>query len=166
MSNIARTAKTNQEEIKMRKLIVEAPELKEGQADSSGGIRENGKISVQYKNPVPYVEPKLPPAAPQKTYTRKDMLKDQAKDFAIDVGTDLISTLWYEYGRPFLHAKLHQLGQKAIARLEAPSKPSQSISHKDAAPSEIIDVECVDCTETDDLEGNDKIIRFPNRRVS
>lgn len=46
---------TNQEEIKMRKLIVEAPELKEGQSDSSGGIRENGKMSVQYKNPVPYV---------------------------------------------------------------------------------------------------------------
>ncbi len=166
MNNTVRTTKTNPEEIKMRKLIVEAPELKEGQTDSSGGIRENGRISVQYKNPVPYVEPKLPPTTPQKTYTRKDKLKDQAKDLAIDVGTDLILTLWYEYGRPLVHAKLRQLSLKAIARLEAPSKTTQSISHEDAAPSEIIDVECVDCTETDDLEGNDKIIRFPNRRVS
>lgn len=96
-----------QEEPKMRKLIVEAPELKEGQTDSSGGIRENGKISVQYKNPIPYAEPTLPPTMSQKSYTRKDMLKDQAKDFAIDVGTDLISMLWYEYGRPYLQAKFH-----------------------------------------------------------
>ena len=69
----------------MRKLIVEAPELKEGQSDSSGGIRENGKMSVQYKNPVPYVEPTIPPVVPQKTYTRKDRLKEQAKDFAFDI---------------------------------------------------------------------------------
>lgn len=112
------------------------------------------------------MEPKLPLAAPQKTYTRKDMLKDQAKDLAMDVGSDLISAFWYEYGRPLMHAKLHQLGQKAIARLEAPLKPSKYISHEDAAHSEIIDVECVDCTEADALEDNDKIIRFPNSRVS
>lgn len=166
MNNTVITTKTKPEEIKMRKLIVEAPELKEGQTDSSGGIRENGKISVQYKNPVPYVEPKLPPVALQKTYTRKDMLKDQAKELAMDAGTDLISTFWYEFGRPFLQAKLHQLGQKAIARLEAPSKLSQSISHEYVVPSEIIDIECVDCAETDNLVDNDKIIRFPNRRIS
>ena len=100
------TKSTNQEEIKMRKLIVEAPELKEGQSDSSGGIRENGKMSVQYKNPVPYVEPTIPPVVPQKTYTRKDRLKEQAKDFAFDVSTDILSMLWHEYGRPLLQAKL------------------------------------------------------------
>lgn len=87
MSSTTRINKTNQEEVKMRKLIVEAPELKEGQTDGSGGIRENGKISVQYKNPIPYEEPKLTPAAPQNTYTRKDMLKD----LALDVGTDIVS---------------------------------------------------------------------------
>lgn len=91
---------TNQEEIKMRKLIVEAPELKEGQSDSSGGIRENGKMSVQYKNPVPYVEPTIPPAVPQKTYTQKDRLKEQTKDFVFDVSIDILSMLWHEYGRP------------------------------------------------------------------
>ena len=131
----------NQEEVKMRKLIVEAPELKEGQTDSSGGIRENGKISVQYKNPVPYVEPKLPPAAPNKPYTRKDMLKDQAMDFAMDVGTDLISMIWYEYGKPFIQAKLHQLSQRAIAYLETPTKASQVILQQDPAVDKIIDAE-------------------------
>lgn len=102
MNNTTRINKTNPEDVKLRKLIVEAPELKEGQTDSSGGIRKNGKIYVQYKNPIPYEEPKLAPATPQKAYTRKDMLKDQAKDFAINVGTDLISMFWYEYGRPFV----------------------------------------------------------------
>lgn len=166
MNNTTKISKTNQEEVKMRKLIVEAPELKEGQIDSSGGIRENGKISVQYKNPIPYVEPKLPPATPQKTYTRKDMLKDQAKNFAMDVGTDLISMIWYEYGRPFIQAKLHQLGQKAIAYLEAPTKASQVISQKDTNAANIIDAEYEEVPETDDIDDNDKIIRFPSRRVS
>ncbi len=166
MNNATQNHKINQEEVKMRKLIVEAPELKEGQTDSSGGIRENGKISVQYKNPVPYVEPKLPPAAPQKVYTRKDMLKDQAKDFAMDVVSDFISMFWYEYGRPFIQAKLHQLGQKAIAYLEAPPKAAQAIPPQNTKASKIIDAEYVEVTETDNLEDNDKIIRFPNRRVS
>lgn len=160
------TKNTNQEEIKMRKLIVEAPELKEGQTDSSGGIRENGRISVQYKNPVPYVEPTMPPTVPQKVYTRKDLLKDQAKDFALDVGTDIISMLWYEYGKPFLQAKLHQLGQKAIAYLEAPAKSSQAIAPSGTKASKIIDAEYVEIQEADDLENNDKIIHFPNKRVS
>lgn len=160
------TKNTNQAEIKMRKLIVEAPELKEGQTDSSGGIRENGRISVQYKNPVPYVEPTMPPAVPQKVYTRKDLLKDQAKDFALDVGTDIISMLWYEYGKPFLQAKLHQLSHKAIAYLEALAKSSQAIALPDTKASKIIDAEYVEIQEADDLENNDKIIHFSNKRVS
>lgn len=166
MNNITSITKTNQEEVKMRKLIVEAPELKEGQTDSSGGIRENGKISVQYKNPVPYVEPKLPSTTPQRAYTRKDMLKDQAKDFVIDVGTDLISMIWYEYGRPFIQAKLHQLGQKAIAYLETPTKSSQLIPQQDIKADKIIDAEYEEISETDDPDDNDKIIRFPSRHVS
>ena len=83
------------------------------------------------------------------------MLKDQAKDFAINVGIDLISMFWYEYGRPFVQAKLHQLGQKAITNLESPTKASN-----------IIDVEYVEIPETDDLDNNNEIIRFPNRHIS
>ena len=136
------TKNTNQKEIKMRKLIVEAPELKEGQTDSSGGIRENGRISVQYKNPVPYVEPTMPPAVPQKVYTRKDMLKDQAKDFALDIDTDIVSVLWYEYGRPFLQTKLYQLGLRAIAYLESPSKNSSPITSQETKASNLISRIC------------------------
>lgn len=155
-----------QEEPKMRKLIVEAPELKEGQTDSSGGIRENGKISVQYKNPIPYAEPTLPPTMSQKSYTRKDMLKDQAKDFAIDVGTDLISMLWYEYGRPYLQAKFHQLGQKAIAYLESPPKDYHSITTSENKASKTIDAEYVEIQEAEDFENSTKIIHFPNKKIS
>jgi len=164
MSNITRTAKTYQEEVKVRKLIVEAPELKAGQTDSSGGIRENGRISVQYKNPIPYEEPKLPPSAPQKSFTRKDMLKEQAKDFAMEVGSDIVSMLWYEYGRPFLQAKMSQLGQKAVAYLESSSR-AQSTSVSEKKASKIIDAEYVEIQEADNLEDNDKIIHFPATRV-
>lgn len=166
MSSTTRVNKANQEEVKMRKLIVEAPELKEGQTDSSGGIRENGKISVQYKNPIPYEEPKLTPAAPQNTYTRKDMLIDRSKDLAMDVGTDIVSMLWYEYGRPFFKAKLHQLGQKAVTYLESPSRTVQSSSVFETKASKIIDAEYVEIQEADELEDNDKIIRFPKQHVS
>lgn len=165
MNNITRTTKTNQEKVKMRKLIVEAPELKEGQRDSSGGIRENGKISVQYKNPIPYEEPKLPPAAPLNTYTRKDLLKDQVKNLAMDIGTDIVSMLWYEYGRPFLQTKLHQLGQKALAYLESPSRTKQPPTFTESKASKIIDAEYVEVQEADDLNDNDKIIHFPTKKV-
>jgi hypothetical protein len=150
----------------MRKLIVEAPELKEGQIDSSGGIRENGRISVQYKNPVPYVEPKMPPAVSQKVYTQKDMLKDQAKNFALNVGTDIVTILWYEYGRPFLQAKLHQLGLRAITYLESPSKTSQMITNQETKVPSIIDANNVEIQEADNFEENEKIICFPPKRVS
>ncbi len=166
MHNTTKINKINQEEVKMRKLIVEAPELKEGQTDSSGGIRENGKMSVQYKNPVPYVEPRLPPATPQRIYTRKDMIKNQAKDLAIDIGMDLLFMLWHEYGKPFIKAKLHQLSQEAIIHLDTQTKASQLLAQQDASSSSIIDEDYIDITETDDLEENNKIIRFPIRHVS
>lgn len=157
---------TNLEEIKMRKLIVEAPELKEGQSDSSGGIRENGKMYVQYKNPVPYVEPTIPPAVPQKTYTQKDRLKEQTKDFVFDVSIDILSMLWHEYGRPLLQAKLHQLVQNSITYLESPAKKTQTIATHKTKTSQIIDAEYMEIREADNLDNNDNIIRFPKQQVS
>jgi hypothetical protein len=43
--------------MKNQKYIVEAPIPKPGQTVSSGGIREKGRITVQYSNPIPYKEP-------------------------------------------------------------------------------------------------------------
>ena len=57
MKKTPRNTVNNMEEIKMVKYIVEAPEPKNGQKVSSGGIRENGKLASQFKNPVPYKEP-------------------------------------------------------------------------------------------------------------
>lgn len=162
MSHTTKITHTNQEEIKMRKLIVDAPELKEGQTDSSGGIRENGKISVQYKNPRPY----LPTAVPQQIYTSTDRLNDYTKDFLIDVGTDLISMVWYEYGRPYIHAKLHQLGQKAISCLESTPETIQDIPQNETENSKIIDVAYKNLPKTNDFDTDDKIIRFSNIHVS
>ena len=53
MARKTNTTANTREEIKMAKYIVEAPEPEEGQKVSSGGIRENGKLVTQFKNPVP-----------------------------------------------------------------------------------------------------------------
>lgn len=74
--------------------------------------------------------------------------------------------IWYEYGRPFIQARLHQLGQKAIAYLETPTKSSQLIPQQDIKADKIIDAEYEEISETDDPDDNDKIIRFPSRHVS
>ena len=80
MKKTPRNTVNNMEEIKMVKYIVEAPEPKNGQKVSSGGIRENGKLASQFKNPVPYKEPTLPPAAVAQKQNPELVLKEQARD--------------------------------------------------------------------------------------
>ena len=43
--------------VSVNKYIVEANSPQAGQCASSGGIRANGKIVSQYRNPIPYSEP-------------------------------------------------------------------------------------------------------------
>jgi hypothetical protein len=149
MSNSIKITKSNQEKIKMRKIVVDAPELKGGQIYSSGGIRENGKISVQYKNPVPYdVETKTS----KRDYTQKDMLKDQAKDLVMDVGVNIAFILWYDYGKPLLQAKVRQLCQNAIAHIEKSNPSSLSLTEKNTETHKVIDVEYDEIQEVSDLE--------------
>lgn len=79
MSRTTSTTANNKEEIKMAKYIVEAPEPKKGQKVSSGGIRENGKLASQFKNPVPYKEPPLPPAVVTQKPHAELVRKEQAR---------------------------------------------------------------------------------------
>ena len=67
------------EEIRMAKYIVEAPEPKKGQKASSGGIREKGRLATQFKNPVPYKEPAMPPAAATQNLNAMLVCKEQAR---------------------------------------------------------------------------------------
>ena len=99
---------------KTQKYIVEAPMPDKGQLPSSGGIRENGKLTAQYKNPVPYTDPDSCPSKPlttPKSIAHNGDLNDICKYF----GKELSEIIWVELGKPFLKAKLHQLREKILA---------------------------------------------------
>ena len=131
---------TTQEETKMAKYIVEAPEPKKGQKVSSGGIRENGKLASQFKNPVPY--------------------KEQARARRNEAGMYLLGLAWQEFGEPLLRSSLRKLGNTIINKIECPSE--QPAPHIVSPNPVVIDVEA---DEIETVYDDDKIIRFPNRKA-
>ena len=131
---------TTKEETKMAKYIVEAPEPKKGQKVSSGGIRENGKLASQFKNPVPY--------------------KEQARARRNEAGMYLLGLAWQEFGEPLLRSSLRKLGNTIINKIECPSE--QPAPHIVSPYPVVIDVEA---DEIETVYDDDKIIRFPNRKA-
>lgn len=118
MTKLITTNTPDQEKPKMKKYIVEAPEPKMGQKVSSGGIRENGKLSSQFKNPIPYDEP---------SHNKKE-----------EFGNHVLNMIWQEFGEPLLRSGLRKLGETIINKLEAPStRAKQQICTHDTL---IIDV--------------------------
>ncbi len=155
---MARTTKSttnSKEEIKMAKYIVEAPEPKKGQKVSSGGIRENGKLATQFKNPVPYKEPTLPPAVTTQKPNAELIRREQARARRNEASMYLLSLAWQEFGEPLLRSGLRKLGNSIIDKIEGP----QHIPSQDPV---VIDVEA---DEIETVYDDDKIIRFPNRKV-
>ena len=108
----------------MAKYIVEAPEPKKGQKVSSGGIRENGKLATQFKNPVPYKELMLPPAIITQKLNAELARKEQLRARRNKAGMYLLSTAWQELGDPLLRSSLHKLGDVIINKIESPAKHS------------------------------------------
>ena len=131
---------TTKEETKMAKYIVEAPEPKKGQKVSSGGIRENGKLASQFKNPVPY--------------------KEQARARRNEAGMYLLGLAWQEFGETLLRSSLRKLGNTIINKIECPSE--QPAPHIVSPNPVVIDVEA---DEIETVYDDDKIIRFPNRKA-
>ena len=131
---------TTKEETKMAKYIVEAPEPKKGQKVSSGGIRENGKLASQFKNPVPY--------------------KEQARARRNEAGMYLLGLAWQEFGEPLLRSSLRKLGNTIINKIECPSE--QPAPHIVSPNPVVIDVEA---DEIETVYDDDKIIRFPDKKV-
>ena len=131
---------TTTEETKMAKYIVAAPEPKKGQKVSSGGIRENGKLASQFKNPVPY--------------------KEQARARRNEAGMYLLGLAWQEFGEPLLRSSLRKLGNTIINKIECPSE--QPAPHIVSPNPVVIDVEA---DEIETVYDDDKIIRFPNRKA-
>ena len=131
---------TTKEETTLAKYIVEAPEPKKGQKVSSGGIRENGKLASQFKNPVPY--------------------KEQARARRNEAGMYLLGLAWQEFGEPLLRSSLRKLGNTIINKIECPSE--QPAPHIVSPNPVVIDVEA---DEIETVYDDDKIIRFPNRKA-
>ena len=131
---------TTKEETKMAKYIVEAPEPNKGQKVSSGGIRENGNLASQFKNPVPY--------------------KEQARARRNEAGMYLLGLAWQEFGEPLLRSSLRKLGNTIINKIECPSE--QPAPHIVSPNPVVIDVEA---DEIETVYDDDKIIRFPNRKA-
>ena len=123
----------------MSKYIVEAPEPKKGQKVSSGGIRENGKLTTQFKNPVPYKEPTLTPAVVVQKSNVDLVRKEQARTRRNEVGRYLLGIAWQELGEPLLRSDLHKLRDAIINKIESPAR--QSMQHIPSTDSEVIDVE-------------------------
>ncbi len=161
MATAKNTSSTNnKEEIKMRKYIVEAPEPKKGQKESSGGIRENGKLISQFKNPVPYEEPTLPPAVTIQRSNAELIRQDQARARRNEAGMYLLNLAWQEFGEPLLRSGLRKLGNTIINKIVSPT--NMHTQHISSPESIVIDVE-VDEIET--MYDDDKIIRFPSRKA-
>lgn len=104
----------------MKKYIVEAPDLKEGQKISSGGIREKGRMAVQFTNPVPYHDEELI-VANQNKEDEKRMFKDQWKAYALDCCGEVIDMIWRECAKPILCAKFNQISRRAVAYINGTS---------------------------------------------
>ena len=136
------------EKTRTRRYIVEAPEPKKGQKVSSGGIRENGKLAAQFKNPVPYEEPTLPVSV------------KKAVDLAWDCGSEILVYLWTDYLSPIFQAKVHELGVRAVEAIEEKGRRAYDRSNSE----KIIDVDSVEVASNhhDDID-DEKVIRFPGK---
>lgn len=148
------------EKTRTRRYIVEAPEPKKGQKVSSGGIRENGKLAAQFKNPVPYEEPTLPVSVKKPRVSKKDEFKKQAVDLAWDCGSEILVYLWTDYLSPIFQAKVHELGVRAVEAIEEKGRRAYDRSNSE----KIIDVDSVEVASNhhDDID-DEKVIRFPGK---
>lgn len=152
-------SKHDAEELPMKKYIVEAPEPKRGQKLSSGGIRENGKIAVQFKNPHPYSEP-LDAASLVKAPDNAQLI-DRAKrqNQRHQTGMYLFSIVWQELGEPLVRFGLQELKHKIISKTESASQDQSTIAYPENP--HIIDIEPDDIR----IEYDGNITPFPKRSV-
>ena len=171
-------------EEKMRKYVVEAPELKPGQKLCSGGIKtEDGKFTNLYKNPVPYSEP---PKIPTRRIQRDEMeLRDAYRrkknsmrleaalyagryiselpsvrrriDWLADKTIDkgLEGIGWF-FGCLFTDTKQNKNRQEN--RIEQNSRQTKTYSQPESS-------ENVDKKGIEEFKRQGKIIEFPNKKV-
>lgn len=145
----------NQGKNQMKKYIVEAPEPLNGQKASSGGIREKGKITVQYCNPVPYEEP-LAHSNEIETYQTDKIIVARQNPISREMVQFFIEIIWQEFAEPVVRSGLHKLGQIIVKKIEMPSYSRFENSSKNILES----------TKTDcETNINRNLYQFPENKV-
>lgn len=153
-------AKNNMTKEKMNKYIVEVQAPERGQQVSSGGIRENGKLISQFKNPTPYNGPQLPPTVTNHPMTVDVIDKKQVRYQRNNVTMYLLGITWQEIGEPLLRFGLHELKNIIINKLDSPTK--QMISPISSSRPKLINNKA---EGSESIYNNKKNIRVSNKKV-
>lgn len=142
-----------EESTAMKKYIVEAPEPKEGQSLSSGGIRQqNGKMATQFKNPILYEEFNVEYTYP---YGYKDLFIDELKYAGIECAKSFL----YEVGVPVLKKSFYKFGQKILKSMDSSTNPLPENPTNKIQSTKISKRDFISATE------NEKVISFPTKRI-
>lgn len=138
MSNIKNTVdKVADKQVKIRKYIVEAPEPKSGQKVSTGGIREKGKMTAQFKNPVPYEEFKLAPSKMVPTNTKRNVKQNADGIIYCEFGKKFLWFVWKNFGEQVVGAWLQEKGQELVQAITEQFKHSQEPDIIDITEEEV-----------------------------
>ena len=134
----------------MTKFVVEAPVPTGDQEPSSGGLRENGKLAVHYKNPRPYKEPSQH-SVPQKSSNKAAQTKSvHQNDFFHQAGKQLRDMAWQEIGKPLIQIGMQKLTKKIANKMDVLTKPNSSHSLSARNEPTIIDLSDEDITILED----------------
>lgn len=97
--------------------VVEAPTVEPGQTVSTGGIRKDGKMVAQFRNPVP-LEQQISNSPAVTTAETTRLIPDRNHEVVKDIAFEILSDLWNDFGRPLLKSQLRCFSQKLINRLQ------------------------------------------------
>lgn len=140
----------------MQKFIVEAPRPQNGQKASSGGIRENGRLASQYKNPVPYYE------TTTESYDIKSVLIQGIKKWISENSDDIIRVIMDDILWPLITSGAKSIKNKLFV-------DTQPVLYVDAidVPYEAVQDSDTNEIETDnDKTSSGKIIKFATNKAS
>ena len=145
-------------ELQMKKYIVEAPVPQEGQKISSGGVRENGKLTSQFKNPIPYTTPNLQPPKNDGLTNIDNLQKNQLKFFRNEICIYLLEIFWEEFGEEVFRFGLRKLREKIAPKLD------NTISYHTNKKEEKERYSKYLTTNSNPLQGNN-ILQFSQKKV-
>ncbi|MBR0414658.1 MAG: hypothetical protein IJI67_06280 [Clostridia bacterium] len=140
------------------KYIVEIPEPASGQVVSSGGIREKGKIQVQFANPKRYYGPDSSAGLGQNT-SNNQTVHDFLVGNVISVAEILVHNFLKEYVLPVVRNRMQMKAIRSIesSRTNIRGKKSECVTN----PLVILEKQ-----SPVNMSNNDSVvIPFPNRKI-